>query len=223
MLASELQIFRENHSKVKSNQSPDLFQYLLQPHFLFNSLNNLYALSVTGSEKTTDAIANLSQLLEKVVILSGQQVVPLREEVQLIKDFIKLERTWLGECAFLMDFRIKGDLDSVTIPPLTIYTLVENAFKHGIRRCAGQHAWITIQILVKNGRIICKIRNSCPSESLTASEEGIKSTGIGLKTITRILDNFYRKRYVLDSKQVNNVFIADLLIEGAPQTRNNAA
>ena len=148
MLATEYRIYKENTLKVKSNGNLELFKHLLQPHFLFNSLNNLYALSVTKSDKTSDAIVNLSQLLEKVVHYSRLQVIPLRDEVQLIRDYIALEKTWLGECFFLIDFRVKGDLDSVKIPPLTIYTLIENAFKHGVRKCVDQSGWITINILV---------------------------------------------------------------------------
>jgi len=219
MLASDLQMQGKNSFRVKSDNNLDLFKYMLQPHFLFNSLNNLYALSVTRSEKTSDAIANLSQLLEKVVSYSRFKMISLKDEVNLIRDFIEMEKTWLGECSFLMDIRIKGNLDSISLPPLTIYTLVENAFKHGIRKCISQGGWITINILVKGDKIYCKIRNSCPDIPDPENSQHVSHTGIGLETVRKVLTDQYRNNYILDSKQVGNVYCADLLIDG---TRTNA-
>ena len=215
MLATNHSAYRENNLNLKSSNNLELFKTILQPHFLFNSLNNLYALSVRGSEKTSDAIVNLSQLLERVVGYSQCDLIPISEEIQLIRDYIELEKTWLGEYSFMMDLRIKGNLDGISIPPLAIYTLVENAFKHGIRKCAQQEAWITINILVKKGRIYCKIRNSCPGESSSVDTALRQSTGIGLAAVKKLLKNHYRNRFILDSKRVDNIWCLDLLIENA--------
>ena len=213
MIATEYNLYRESSLKVKPNNNLELFKTLLQPHFLFNSLNNLYALSISKSEKTSDAIVNLSQLLEKVVIYSTCELIPLTDEIKLIQDYIELEKTWLGECSFLMDIRVKGEIESISIPPLTLYTLVENAFKHGIRKCTEKAGWITINILVKKGRVYCKIRNACPTDSELERDDAIRSTGIGLEAIMNILNNKYKNKYILDSKQVDSVYCVDLLLE----------
>jgi len=222
MIATEYNLYRESSLKVKSDNNLELFKTLLQPHFLFNSLNNLYALSLSKSEKTSDAIVNLSQLLEKVVTYSTCELIPLNDEIQLIQDYIKMEKTWLGECSFLIDLRVKGDLESISIPPLTLYTLVENAFKHGIRKCSDQNGWITINILVKKGRVYCKIRNACPASDNIDMNIPIKGTGIGLEAIVNLLNSKYKDKYILDSKKVDNVYCVDLLLENV-QDNNHAS
>jgi LytS/YehU family sensor histidine kinase len=211
MIIDQYLISRNTNQQAESRNSLELFKSLLQPHFLFNSLNNLYALSVKKSEQTPEAIAGLSQLLERVVAYSRHDLISLSEEVELIRDYISLEKIWLGECSFLMDFQVKGDMDGVRIPPLTIYTLIENAFKHGIRKC-GNQGWITIHLVVKKDKILLKIRNSfnacsCPPESGTAHQ-----TGLGIEAVKKLLENSYRKSYYLDARSIGNVYAVDLVI-----------
>ena len=153
MITDQYLISRNHRQHEDDRGSLELFKNLLQPHFLFNSLNNLYALSLRKSEDTPEAIAGLSQLLERVVSYSRQEMIPLSEEIALIQEYISLEKIWLGESSFLMDFQVKGDTEGVSIPPLTIYTLIENAFKHGIRKCHN-NGWVTILLVVKEDKIL---------------------------------------------------------------------
>jgi len=158
MITDQYLISRNHRSQEDERNNLELFKNLLQPHFLFNSLNNLYALSLRNSEDTPEAIAGLSLLLERVVTYSRQETILLSEEIELIQDYIALEKIWLGECSFVMDFQVKGDTEGVSIPPLTIYTLIENAFKHGIRKCHN-NGWVTIHLVVKEDKILLKVRN----------------------------------------------------------------
>lgn len=192
-------------------QDLQLFKSLLQPHFLFNSLNNLYALSLRHSDQTPDAIAGLSQLLEKVVTYSRKDLISLSDEVALIEDYIKLEKFWLGEFSFLLDFQVKGDISNVSIPPLTIYTLIENAFKHGIRKCKEQ-GWVTIHLVVKNDKILLKIRNSIEHcENATEGKDPVH-TGLGIEAVRKLLDVSFRKSYYLEARPIGNVYAVDLII-----------
>ena len=202
-----------NNQRHDDLRHPDmeLFKSLLQPHFLFNSLNNLYALSVKQSEHTPRAIAGLSQLLEKVVHYSRKEVIPLSDEIALIEDYIELEKIWLGESAFSLDFQVKGDTYGVSIPPLTIYTLIENAFKHGIRKCRG-NGWITIHLSVKQDRILLKIRNSVEETDKTLICSKDSRNGLGIEAVKRLLDCSYRKAYYLDARSIGNVYAVDLII-----------
>ena len=200
-----------NAAPSEAHTQLELYKRLLQPHFLFNSLNNLYALSVTRSEQTPQAIADLSQLLEKVVNCSRKDLIPLSEEIELIEAYIALEKIWLGENAFKMEFQVRGDTEGVHIPPLTIYTLVENAFKHGIRRCGGE-GWITIHLIVKADKMLLKVRNSLEAVHETIPSGNTSQTGLGIEAVRKLLDGSYHRKYYLNARPIGNVFAVDLIL-----------
>lgn len=211
MMINQHPVSRNNPHHDPKHQDLELFKSLLQPHFLFNSLNNLYALSVKQSENTPRAIAGLSQLLERVVHFSRRDLIPLSDEIALIEEYIALEKIWLGESSFSLDFQVKGDTCGVSVPPLAIYTLIENAFKHGIRKCHG-NGWITIHLSVKGDRILLKIRNSVEEtgDTLVCSQQARK--GLGIEAVKKLLDTSYRKAYYLDARSIGNVYAVDLII-----------
>lgn len=211
MIINQYLVSRNYHHQADSKNNLELFKNLLQPHFLFNSLNNLYALSLRKSDQTPDAIAGLSQLLERVVTYSRQDRILLSEEVGLIEDYIALEKIWLGEYSFMMDFQVKGDTEGVSIPPLTIYTLIENAFKHGIRKCQNK-GWITIHLVVKKDKVLLKIRNSLQACANPAEDAPASHTGLGIEAVRKLLDGSYRKKYYLDARSIGDVYAVDLII-----------
>ncbi|MFH0756367.1 MAG: histidine kinase [Bacteroidota bacterium] len=204
-------VTRNYQQQAGGRNSLELFKSLLQPHFLFNSLNNLYALSIRKSDQTPEAIAGLSQLLERVVNYSRKEMISLSDEIALIEEYVALERIWLGEAKFQMDLQVKGDTEGVSIPPLTIYTLIENAFKHGIRKCEEQ-GWITIHIVVKTDKILLKIRNSLNTCSVLEEHATCAPGGFGIEAVKKILEGSYRKSYYLDARSIGNVFAVDLII-----------
>lgn len=201
---------------LSDDQSPkrfydlELFKMLLQPHFLFNSLNNLYALSVKQSDRTTDAIAGLSELLEKVVYYSQLEKIPLSKEVELIRSYIELEKIWLGETNFRLDLQISGDLDSIDVPPLVLYTFIENCFKHGIRKCGGD-AWVTIHIEVRKSSLFFNTRNLVPEwdEELAVSDY----EGLGVNAAKEVLEHKYCGNYILKTATEKKVHSVDLMIK----------
>jgi LytS/YehU family sensor histidine kinase len=211
MITDQYLISRNQQSQEDDRNNLELFKNLLQPHFLFNSLNNLYALSLRNSEDTPEAIAGLSLLLERVVSYSRQETILLSEEIALIQDYIALEKIWLGECSFLMDFQVKGDTEGVSIPPLTIYTLIENAFKHGIRKCHNK-GWVTIHLVVKEDKILLKVRNGVQASKDNTQVSPVAATGLGIEAVRKMLDSSYRKHYHLDARPIGNVFAVDLII-----------
>jgi len=211
MIFDQYLISRNYQHQNDESRNLELFKNLLQPHFLFNSLNNLYALSLRQSDQTPGAIAGLSNLLEKVVTYSRKDLISLGEELALVEDYIALERFWLGEHSFLMDFQVKGDITNVSIPPLAIYTLIENAFKHGIRKC-HEKGWITIHLVVKKDKVLLKIRNSI--ENCEYSADGVTPvhTGLGIEAVRKLLDGSFRKSYYLEARPIGNVYAVDLII-----------
>ena len=211
MITDQYLISRNHRSQEDDRNNLELFKNLLQPHFLFNSLNNLYALSLRKSEDTPEAIAGLSLLLERVVTYSRQETILLSEEIELIQEYIALEKIWLGECSFVMDFQVKGDTEGVSIPPLTIYTLIENAFKHGIRKCHN-NGWVTIHLVVKEDKILLKVRNGVQGGEDSTQDSPVAATGLGIEAVRKLLESSYRKRYYLDARPIGNVFAVDLII-----------
>jgi len=211
MIINQYLVSRNYQQQTDSRNNLELFKSLLQPHFLFNSLNNLYALSLRQSDKTPDAIAGLSQMLERVVSYSRRDEILLSEEIGLIEDYIALEKIWLGEYSFMMDFQVKGDTEGVSIPPLTIYTLIENAFKHGIRKCE-KNGWITIHLVVKNDKILLKIRNSVQDCSSSLKFAPDTHTGLGIEAVRKLLDGSFKKKYYLEARPIGDVYAVDLII-----------
>jgi LytS/YehU family sensor histidine kinase len=212
MIANQYLISRNHRQQEDSLNNLELFKNLLQPHFLFNSLNNLYALSLRKSDETSEAIAGLSHLLERVVNFSRKETILLSEEVALIQDYIALEQIWLGKCSFVMDFQVKGEIEGVMIPPLTIYTLIENAFKHGIRKCPNK-GWITIHLVVKNDKILLKVRNGVRPGEGTIQDSPVASTGLGIQAVKMLLESSYRKHFYLEARPIGNVYAVDLIID----------
>jgi len=211
MVVDQFLISRNHRQHENTQNDLGLFKNLLQPHFLFNSLNNLYALSLSRSEETPEAIAGLSHLLERVVTYSRKETILLSEEIALIQEYIALEKIWLGECSFLMDFQVKGDTEGVSIPPLTIYTLVENAFKHGIRK-SSNNGWVTIHLVVKDDKILLKVRNGVQSGEDHNLVQTMATTGLGIEAVRKLLESLYHKHYHLDARPIGNVYAVDLII-----------
>jgi two-component system LytT family sensor kinase len=211
MILNQYLVSRNLQQQAHGRNNLELFKSLLQPHFLFNSLNNLYALSLRKSDETPEAIAGLSHLLERVVSYSRRDMILLSEEIGLIEDYIALEKIWLGECSFLLDFQVKGDTSGVSIPPLTIYTLIENAFKHGIRKCEN-NGWITIHLVVKDDKILLKVRNSVRACENADPITQASHTGLGIEAVRKLLDDSFRKKYYLEARPIGDVYAVDLII-----------
>lgn len=214
MLPDETTYTLQNDQNTPSVYDHELFRMLLQPHFLFNSLNNLYALSLKQSDKTSDAIAGLSELLEKVVAYSQKEFITLKEEVNLIKQYIKLERIWLGETSFLLDLCVSGDIEDVKLPPLVLYTFVENCFKHGVRKC-GNSGWISIKIEVKKHQLHFATRNLLPEWDESDNVLNNGRDGFGVVAAKELLESKCYGKFHLKTSQSENIYGVDLNIDAS--------
>lgn len=212
MLISQQEFPLQDDQRAKLPGDLQLFKLLLQPHFLFNSLNNLYALSLKKSDQTTDAIAGLSELLEKVVRCSRQEFIPLSQEITLLEDYIKLERIWLGETSFLLDFQVSGDTDSISVPPLVLYTFVENCFKHGIRKCQG-NGWLTVKVTVKRDTLYFSTKNLVPELTEDNDLSVSRSSGFGVAAARELLERKCRGSYKLNCGRKGTIYHSDLILK----------
>ena len=163
----------------------------LHPHFLFNTLNNIYSLSQAQSEKTSEMILRLSHLLEYMLYEGSNALVPLEQELLALRDYAELERLRLGD-RLNLSFNVEGETGKSKIAPLLLFPFLENCFKHGCHKAVG-HAWINFNMHVADGSAVFKIQNSVPG-NIPAS---IEPQGIGLKNISRRLELIYPGKHEL--------------------------
>jgi LytS/YehU family sensor histidine kinase len=164
----------------------------INPHFLFNTLNNLYYLAYTQSANTTEVIAKLSQMMRYMIYDSNHPLVPLSKEIEYMQSYISLERLRLND-QIPIQFEIKGNPDEVLIAPLIFITFLENAFKHGVNN-SYPGAWVNISIQL-NGKE-CEYTVSNSKVVNMKIDQGDKS-GIGLQNVKRRLELSYPGHYTL--------------------------
>ena len=161
----------------------------LNPHFLLNTLNNIYALIAFDTEKAQTAVQELSRLLRHMLYENKQSTVPLVKELDFIRNYIELMRIRLAANVTL-DTRFDIRPDSPTqIAPLIYISLIENAFKHGISPTKASH--ITIRFSEDSHSVSCDIRNSYHPKSETDKS----GSGIGLEQVRKRLELTYPNRY----------------------------
>lgn len=191
-------------SKEKTENELKVLKSQLNPHFLFNTLNNIYALSLSNSPQTAISIGKLSEILDHVLYKCDSKFVPLKSEVELLENYIALEK-------LRYDDRLKIDFNSnlnkeIEIPPLILLSLVENAFKHGAGEDSGSPI-IGIDIYSNTNSFTFKIYNS-----ISEGYQSKKEKGIGLLNIEKQLDLIYQNRYSLTKEEEKNKFTVQLKI-----------
>ncbi len=161
----------------------------VNPHFLFNSLNNIYSLAYQKSDKAPEAIMKLSEIMRYMLQESNEPKVKLAREIRYLENYIELQRLRFKDQAYV-DLHISGDYSEQSIAPLILISFIENAFKHGVVSDASHP--IEIKIELSNRDLFFSIRNK---KSLFNKDE---SSGIGLNNVKRRLDLLYSGKYVLE-------------------------
>ncbi|MCB0532387.1 MAG: histidine kinase [Lewinellaceae bacterium] len=157
----------------------------LQPHFLFNTINNLYALARIKSDKTAPVALQLANLLRFVLYETGKATIPIEQEVKILKDYIALEELRFDSERLTVDTKFDLDNPAQPITPLLLLPLVENAFKHGVSEDRSD-AWVRIDVQLKAKKLTAHIENSL--QELAPKEN---HRGIGLANIRRQLELRY--------------------------------
>jgi len=201
---------RKELDELKSLARQNELQFLqsqINPHFLFNNLNNVYSYALENSPKTPEIILGLSDLLRYVLYECKEEYMPLDKELKQLESFIKLSEVQIenrGE----INFKFPSDTSSYKIAPLLLLVFVENAFKHSVSSMSDG-----IQISV-----IAKITDSdklefiCSNTYSADTNVDSLSKGIGLANVKKRLDLIYGDQYHLNLKSNDNLFTASLLI-----------
>lgn len=180
----------------------------IHPHFLFNTLNNLYALTLKKSDQAPAMVLRLSGLMNYMLYETSAGEVSLSKEIESLHHYISLEQIRYGQNLDLT-FDITGDIQTTRIAPLILLPFVENSFKHGV---SGELAekWITVNLNVNHQFLTFKVANSCSRDEQPA--EADYTGGIGLKNVRRRLELLYPGRYTLDIQRAEGTFLVVLQI-----------
>lgn len=181
---------RERLAQLRHQKSLTDLRFLkaqLHPHFLFNTLNNLYTLALQRSPKTPEITQRLYDMLYYIFNIGERSFVSLRNEIDLMSNYIQLEKLRYGE---RLNLTVAIDIDQYDhqIIPLMLLSIVENAFKHGASGDPGQ-PYIHITLKEKLGMLSCLIENSI--YSVSAEDDAGYRKGIGIKNIKRQLELMY--------------------------------
>jgi len=176
----------------------------INPHFLYNTLNNIYTLSVVGSDKTSDSIMKLSNIMRYVTDEAEADLVDLSTELSCINDFIDLQRLRLGKMVNL-NYQVQGKPDHHRIPPLLLMTFIENVFKYGLSN--HEPVILDIQIVMEGKNIIFHSQNQ-----VFDRKRHSERSGIGIANTRKRLDYLYADKYQLQIDQKNDLFTVDLVL-----------
>lgn len=197
---------REDYQRLMRDKIETELRFLkaqLNPHFLFNTLNNLYYLTTEKSERAPQAILQLSEILDYVMHSGKSVFVPLQEEWLQTKNYVALEMLRY-EDRMQVNLQMTGSSENIRIGPMILITLIENAFKHGAMKSAGK-SWIKLTVNCEHRDLDLSLRNSCST--------GAPGNGIGLNNLRGQLDLLYKERYDLRiDTQTPGVFSMNLTL-----------
>lgn len=199
----------EQMKALKEQQLTTELNYLkaqLQPHFFFNTLNNIYGLALDRSERTAPIVAKLAEMMRYILYHSNQQWVPLQQEVSFLRSYVDIERIRHHRHVSI-DLDIQGDPNHAYIAPLILLPFVENAFKHGVNKTVDK-AFVEITLLINAKDLHFQIRNSKPIVTIVAEDEG----GIGLLNVKKRLALLYPDHHKLDIVEEKDFFQVNLTL-----------
>ncbi len=175
----------------------------INPHFLFNTLNNIYALARKKSDDTPEVVLKLSKLLRFVLYEAEARTIPISREIEFLQDYIDLQKIRFGE-RLQLQFQYEVENEQQEITPMILIPFVENAFKHGASQ-STDNSFINIFLKVRGKELWLKVENSFESQT----DEELE--GIGLKNLKRQLELSYEK-FDMNAETNSNRHIAELVI-----------
>lgn len=177
-----------------------LLRSQVNPHFLFNTLNNIDALITKDTERASNAIIKLSEIMRYMLYDSTTEIVPLDKELDYIDSFIALQQLRLKNDMHTK-FTVKGNPKGIMVPPMLFVSFVENAYKHGTKQ--KNRPGVVISLDIKENTLIFEVINSY-SENNNRSKDG--TGGIGMQNVRRRLDLLYKDKHGLVVKKENGEY-----------------
>ena len=178
----------------------------VNPHFLFNALNNIYSMTINSSKPASEAILKLSSILRYMLYEADKKLVDLHDELNIISNYIELQKLRLADNVTL-NYRVNGKVENQKIAPLLLIPLIENAFKYGADNIGI--SFIDIMISITENRLELLVKNQVVKQAQRME----KDSGIGIKNIKRRLDLLYPGKYTFKTDENKDIFTVLLNLE----------
>ena len=188
----------------------DVLKTQLQPHFLFNTLNSIYSLSLAGSQETPRFIMLLSDMMRHILYNSSKEFIALKDEVLFLEQYVEVEQKKYPQARISLEVQTDGQALEQQVPPLLLLPLIENSFKHGAHRLVDG-AYVRAVLKAGSGGSLCFIiENSVYKHPLMPQQ---KVGGIGLANIRQRLHLYYPHRHAFTTKEGDGTYTSELRIE----------
>ncbi|MBJ2174464.1 histidine kinase [Aureibaculum sp. A20] len=182
--------------------------YQLQPHFFFNSLNNIYSLVDISPDQAKKSIHSLSKLMRYMLYETNMELVPLSKEIDFLKKYIDLMKLRVSDKT-VVNYSFPSEETGIKVAPLLFISLIENAFKHGVS--ASKASEIEIKMTKKDSTVLFTIEN----DNFPKKTDDKSGSGIGLQNLEKRLQLLYPNKHSFKSSVINNRFLVHLEIETA--------
>ncbi len=198
-----------NEQLMKENIAAQLqlLKAQVHPHFLFNTLNNIFSQTQTESPRGSKMIMGLSDMLRYILYEGQKPLVSLKQELLMITEYINLEKIRYGN-KLDVHVSIPEKSENLYIAPLLLLPFVENCFKHGASNML-ENPWINLTIEIKNITLEMKLMNGKASSKQNVDDQ----SGIGINNVRQRLDFLYKEKYDLQIREDEEVFVVDLRLE----------
>jgi LytS/YehU family sensor histidine kinase len=185
----------------------------INPHFLFNTLNNIYSLSQHQPQLVSESVLRLSKLLRYILYEASTDFIAVDKELKVLSDYIDLEKLRYNETVSI-EFHHEKDNFSYIIPPLLLLPLVENAFKHGVSQTRGER-FVNVRLILKEQNLFFEVNNSAQAIGVQVEPK----ENIGLSNLRRRLELLY-KEFHLTTKHDESIYTTVLTINLATHVKN---
>lgn len=213
-----VQYWYENEKATKALEKEKLEAELnflkaqIHPHFLFNTLNNLYSLTLQKSDDAPQVVLRLSGLVNYMLYHTRDAQVPLSKEIESLHNYVALERIRHGNSLDIA-FDVSGEINQARIAPMLLLPFIENSFKHGVSE-ELENKWISIDLNVENSKLDFRLENSkSPNSGFTHSHLSMQTGGIGLNNVQRRLELLYPHHHELKVCDEGDSYFVRLTID----------
>ncbi len=200
---------KENETLTRENANAELqlLKAQIHPHFLFNTLNNIYSFTLNKSPEASELVGKLSDMMYYMITDCNTDLVALEKEIKMLEDYMGLEKVRYGN-RLEMWFDINGDYKNKLIAPLIMIPFVENCFKHGTSMMRGKQ-WMQLVIHINDNHLDFNLSNSKPSQPNLYKNKN----GIGLANVKKRLELLYPGKHQLNVHSSDNAFSVQLQME----------